>query len=152
MPQHTERMGYGHDAPLLASCLDAADVRSLIRFRRGTAQRCGAAYVGAGAHGRNGFYRYYVCRTRQAKGARACAGQRLPADDLEAAVIDDLLRVYQDLDLFEEAIPGAYEDTEQERPRLEAELASAQALLRETTSALDRYLRAFEAGTMPDTV
>ncbi len=59
---------------------------------------------------------------------------------------------YHDLDLFEEAILGAYEDTEQERPRLEAELASAQAQLRETTSALDCYLRAFEAGTMPDTV
>lgn len=52
-----------------------------------------------------------------------------------AAVIDDLLRVYEDLDLFEEAILGAYKDTERkrERPRLEAELASAQSQLRETT-------------------
>lgn len=28
-----------------------------------------------------------VCRTRQAKGARACLGRRIVADDLEAAVI-----------------------------------------------------------------
>ena len=28
-------------------------------------QSCGGSFVGAGAHGRNGYYRYYVCRTRQ---------------------------------------------------------------------------------------
>jgi len=38
---------------------------------------CHGAYVGAGAHGRGGFYRYYVCRTGQAKGAHACAGPRI---------------------------------------------------------------------------
>jgi site-specific DNA recombinase len=57
-------------------------------------QACRGAYVGAGAHGRSGFYRYYVCRTRQAKGARACSGQRVPADDLEAAVGANLLEAF----------------------------------------------------------
>src|SRR5680860_473776 len=113
---------------------------------------CRGAYVGVSAHGRNGIYRYYACRTRQAKGARACPGQRLPADDLEAAVIDDLLGIYDNLDLFQESIVDAYQDAEQEQPRLQAELASTDAQLRDATTAIDRYLRAFEAGTMPDSV
>lgn len=113
---------------------------------------CRGAYVGVSAHGRNGFYRYYACRTRQAMGARACPGQRVPADDLEAAVIGDLLDTYDDLGLFDEAIAGAYQDHENERPRLDDELASTQTQLRDTTAAIDRYLRAFEAGTMPDTL
>ena len=55
---------------------------SILGHRRGLprrqAQSCGGAYIGAGAHGRNGFYRYYLCRTRQAKGARACTAPRVP--------------------------------------------------------------------------
>ncbi|MGH9074832.1 MAG: recombinase family protein, partial [Acidimicrobiales bacterium] len=113
-------------------------------------QACQGAYVGAGAHGRNGFYRYYVCRTRQAKGPRACPGKRIPADDLEAAVTGSLLQTYGDFAFVEEALGAAYAQVMDERPRLEAELVSAEAQLRETTSAIDRYLRAFEAGTMPD--
>jgi hypothetical protein len=95
---------------------------------------------------------YYACRTRQVSGARGCPGHRVPADDLEAAVIDTLLNLYGDLNIFEDAIHGAYEDTENERSRLEDELASTEAQLRDTTASIDRYLRAFEAGTMPETI
>ena len=112
---------------------------------------CTGAYVGAGAHGRNGYYRYYLCRTRQTKGANACQGQRLPADDLEQAVLAALLDTYNDLDLFEQAITTAQAAADQDTPRLEQELASTQAQLHDTTAAIDRYLRAFETGTMPDT-
>jgi site-specific DNA recombinase len=31
---------------------------------------CGGAYIGAGAQGKNRYYRYYVCRSRQTKGVR----------------------------------------------------------------------------------
>src|SRR5579863_5592452 len=113
---------------------------------------CEGAYVGVSAHGRSSTYRYYACRTRQVSGARGCPGHRVPADDLEAAVIDTLLSLYGDLNLFEDAIHGAYEDSENERPRLEDELASTEAQLRDTTASIDRYLRAFEAGTMPETI
>ncbi len=112
-------------------------------------QACSGAYVGAGAHGRNGFYRYYVCRTRQAKGARACSGRRIPADDLESAVGANLLDTFMRLDLFEQGIREVYADITNERPRLEAERASTEAQLRETVAALDRYLHAFETGAMP---
>ena len=113
---------------------------------------CEGAYVGVSAHGRSSTYRYYACRTRQVSGARGCPGHRVPADDLEAAVIDTLLNLYDDLNLFADAIHGAYQDTETERPRLEDELASTEAQLRDTTASIDRYLRAFETGTMPEAI
>jgi hypothetical protein len=45
-----------------------------------------------------------VCRTRQAKGARACSGQRIPADDLGAAVGAELLEVFTRVELFEKGV------------------------------------------------
>ncbi len=113
---------------------------------------CGGSFIGAGARGRNGYYRYYVCRTRQAKGARGCAAQRIPADDLEDAVIGALLATYSNYDLLEKAASDAYAEATSELPRLEAELVSTETQLKETSTAIDRYLRAFEAGTMSDTL
>ncbi len=113
---------------------------------------CGGAFIGAGARGRSDYYRYYTCRSRQTKGARACTAQRLPAEDLEDRVIAALLATYDNLDLFQHAVNAAIEDAEQERPGLEEELAGTDTQIRDTTAALDRYLRAFEAGTMPDSV
>lgn len=114
---------------------------------------CGGAFIGAGARGRSDYYRYYTCRSRQTKGARACTAQRLPTDDLERRVIGALLATYDNLDLdFDCAVNAAIEDAEHERPGLEEELAGTEAQIRETTAALDRYLRVFQAGTMPDTV
>jgi site-specific DNA recombinase len=64
---------------------------------------CGGAYIGAGAHGRTGYYRYYVCRTRQAKGTHGCHGPRIPADLLQTAILDALLASYSDTDLLLDA-------------------------------------------------
>ena len=113
---------------------------------------CRRAYLGVSAHGRGGQYRYYACRTRQVRGARGCHSQPVPAEDLEEAVVAGLLTLYDDVDLFEEAITGAYRHHDDERPQIEAELASTEAQLREATTAIDRYLKAFEAGSMPDTL
>jgi site-specific DNA recombinase len=113
---------------------------------------CGGAYVGTGAHGRNGFYRYYVCRTRQKTGGRGCSSQRLPADDLEGAITEALVSTYGDYDLLAQAAHDAYAHARDEQPRLEAELAGTESQLRETSAAIDRYLRAFEAGSMSDTL
>ena len=110
---------------------------------------CGGAYFGAGTKGRNGFYRYYACRNRQTKGTYGCRSGRIPAEDLETAVIDDLLRTLSRSDLFEQAITTAIAEVTDSRPRLEAELASTDAQLRDTETGLGHYLRAFETGEMP---
>ena len=51
--------------------------------------QCGSHMVGASYHGRSAIYRYYVC-TRQIHEAtkESCQAPRIPADDLEAAVIE----------------------------------------------------------------
>ena len=42
---------------------------------------------GRGGSGSRKDYRYYVCRTRQAQGAEACVGVRVPAAEIEKAVL-----------------------------------------------------------------
>ena len=110
---------------------------------------CGGAYFRAGTKGRNGFYRYYACRNRQTKGIYGCRSTRIPAETLEAAVIDDLIRTLSRSDLFEQAITAAIAEVADNRPRLESELASTEAQLRDTETGLNHYLRAFEIGEMP---
>jgi site-specific DNA recombinase len=110
---------------------------------------CGSAYFGAGTKGRNGFYRYYACRNRQTKGIYGCQSRRVPAETLESAVIDDLIRTLSRSDLFEQAITAAIAELADNRPSLEAELASTEAQLRDTETGLNHYPRAFETGEMP---
>ena len=110
---------------------------------------CGGAHFGAGSKGRNGFYRCYACRNRQTKGTYACQSTRVPAEDLETAAVDDLLRTVARSDLFEQAVTAAIAGVTDNRPRLEAELASANAQLRDTDTGLSHSLRAFATGEMP---
>jgi site-specific DNA recombinase len=111
---------------------------------------CGGAYIGAGAQGKNRYYRYYVCRTHQTKGRHGCRSQRVPAEPLETAIIDALVNTYANLDEFQQALETARTQLDDDRPRLEAELAATDTQIRDTTATLDRYLRAFETGSMPD--
>jgi hypothetical protein len=49
-------------------------------------------------------------------------------------------------------LQAALAEAATERPTIEVDLASTEKQLRDTTAALDRYLQAFEAGTMPASV
>ena len=60
-----------------------------------------------------------------------------------------LLDTFSNFEIFEQGIHEVDAEITNERPRLEAEHASTETQLRETVAALDRCLRAFEAGTMP---
>ncbi|MGH8997138.1 MAG: recombinase zinc beta ribbon domain-containing protein [Acidimicrobiales bacterium] len=105
-----------------------------------------------GARRRSLLYRYYACRNRQTKGTYGCRSKRVPAEDLESAVIDDLIGTLSRSDLFEQAIAAAIADVADNRPCLEAELASTDTQLREAEAGLNHYLRAFETGEMPAAV
>jgi site-specific DNA recombinase len=50
-------------------------------------QRCGHGFVGTSAHGKTGVYRYYTCYARQRHGTARCDQERLPADQLEDAIV-----------------------------------------------------------------
>jgi site-specific DNA recombinase len=111
---------------------------------------CGRHFCGTRATGRNASYRYYTCGGRQRHGRATCDADRLPADALDAAVVDQLLAVFEDSTIFQRAAEREIKRSgsrsrqrQQERRSLELELAK-------TEGAIDRYLRAFEAGSLPE--
>lgn len=112
--------------------------------------RCGKRYVGAAAHGNGGRYPYYVCFSRQRYGKKACDADRLPAGELEEAILAQLERVLAQEDMVREAIAGAFAELDAERPRRQAEVERIEAELRRTDKALGRYFAAFEAGALAE--
>jgi len=79
------------------------------------------------------------------------------ADDLRTcdlseaqAVTRRLWKVIEDHDLIDRAISQAYERLTQREDEQQSELTAMRRKLSETRAAMDRYFRAFEAGTMPE--
>jgi site-specific DNA recombinase len=112
--------------------------------------RCGQAYVGTAAHGRNGRYMYYTCFTRMRYGTKHCANDRLPAEKLEQAVTRRLWKVLEDHDLLDLAINETYERLTERAGNQTSERDAITRKLAETRAAMDRYFHAFENGTMPE--
>ncbi len=113
---------------------------------------CGSRFTGTTATGRSATYRYYTCGERQRYGTKRCAADRLPAQALDDAVIDSLLSVYKDTDLFSKSIAEAQERTDLGESAHEGERAALVAELEKAERGIDRYLRAFETGTMPEAI
>jgi site-specific DNA recombinase len=84
--------------------------------------RCGKRYIGAAAHGHGGRYPYYVCFSRQRYGTRACDNDRLPAGELEDAILDQLTQMLDREPVIRQAIEDAFADLNAERPRRAGEL------------------------------
>ena len=112
--------------------------------------RCGKRYLGAAAHGNGGRYRYYVCFSRQRYGQAACDAERLPADQLDQAILQQLQDLLAREHEIRDAITRAFAELDTQRPKREAELARLEGELRKLNDTLDRYFHAFEHGTMPE--
>lgn len=93
---------------------------------------------------------YYVCFSRQRYGKKACDAERMPAAELEDAILHQLERILAQEDVVREAIAEAFCELDAERPRRAAELERIEAELRRADDALGRYFAAFEAGTMAE--
>jgi len=91
-----------------------------------------------------------VCFSRQRHGTTTCPGERLRADLLDQAVIDALLEVFQRTDLFEQAIAASRTQAESLRDQNEAELATVTAQIGKAEASIERYLDAFEAGSLSE--
>jgi site-specific DNA recombinase len=113
---------------------------------------CGSRFTGTRATGRNATYRYYTCGARQRYGTKSCAADRLPAEALDDAVVRSLLSAYEDTDLFSKAISEAQERADLDESRHDGERAALQSELDKVERGIDRYLRAFESGTMPEEI
>ncbi len=115
-----------------------------------TCASCGKRFVGTAAHGNRYRYRYYTCFSRQRYGTDTCNAERLPADALDTAVLNALLDTYTRTDLFETALAAGAERAGAVRAQHQAELAVVDAEAARTEEAIERYLLAFEAGTLPE--
>jgi site-specific DNA recombinase len=102
------------------------------------------------ANGNGGRYRYYVCFTRQRYGRKACDAQSLPADELDAAILDQLAELLAREDDIRTEIEKAFAELDADKPKRQIEIERLDAELRKTNDTLDRYFRAFEHGTMPE--
>lgn len=128
----------------------AANVSDYLLSGLVTCARCGKHYTGTAATGRSATYRYYTCFSRQRYGTRTCDADRLPADDLDGAVLAALLDTYRDSSIIDRAVRAARSQANKGRRHEEAELAALDAEIAKTDATIERYLRAFEDGTMPE--
>jgi site-specific DNA recombinase len=112
-------------------------------------QSCGKAMIGTRAHGRSRVYRYYTCFTRARYDTGRCNASRLDADAVEEAVVAALAGFYRDQhDLIADAITQAQAGHAATKDGHRAELAAAEHEMTKTGAAIDRYLAAFENGTL----
>jgi site-specific DNA recombinase len=113
--------------------------------------RCGSAMVGSAAHGRSGRYRYYTCYRRHRYGkAKGCDAERIPADQLEGELLALIASTLTSSGLLERALERARELAGGERPKRQAELQRLERELRKKEETRERYLGAFERGTLPE--
>jgi site-specific DNA recombinase len=110
--------------------------------------RCGNHYVGASAHGRSARDRYYICFSRQRYGDHGCQAERLPADELDQAILEAMLATYADRPRVSQAIHEACRRAEDGVPQLRHEMLAVEAEIAKTRRALERYFSAFEDGTL----
>jgi site-specific DNA recombinase len=112
---------------------------------------CGSAMVGSAAHGSGGRYRYYTCYKRHRYGkVRGCEAERIPADALEEQLLTLITRTLSDSGFLERAVERAAELADTERPRRLGELKALERTLKEREQVRERYLAAFERGTLSD--
>jgi site-specific DNA recombinase len=111
---------------------------------------CGLHYVGTAAIGNRYRYRYYTCFSLQRYGKQACPSQRLPADQLDQAILAGLLDTFARTDLAQQATRAIRSQAAGARDRAEGELAAIRTEIDQAEAAIERYLGAFEAGTLPE--
>jgi site-specific DNA recombinase len=114
--------------------------------------RCGKRFIGTAAHGKRQRYRYYTCNSRLRHGSTECTADRLPAEELDEALIEALLKTYGDTDLLDQALGDARARREADEPQRSQELAAIEVEMRRTEKSTERYFLAFESGSMPEAV
>ncbi|WP_425426715.1 recombinase family protein [Asanoa hainanensis] len=113
---------------------------------------CGRKYIGTPAHGRTRRYRYYTCWSRNRYGTKAgCRIHRFNADEIEQAMERALIDFFTNAhEVIDDAIRAFIADHAAAAGNHRDELATIKQQTKETANALDRYLTAFEKGTLDD--
>jgi site-specific DNA recombinase len=113
---------------------------------------CEKNYIGTSASGNKYRYRYYTCFTLSRYGKGHCEADRLPADQLEDAVLEALLAVYADADLIAQAVHATAERRADGQDLVKDELEAVNKEIAAAEAGIDRYLTAFETGDLPQSV
>ncbi len=110
---------------------------------------CGSAMVGSRNHGRSKVYRYYLCHDRNRYSTNKCDGYRLDADAAETAVLDALAAFYRNNHtLIADAVAEAQRQHRAGQATQQDELTTVRAKITDTNNKIDRYLTAFENGSL----
>ena len=115
-----------------------------------TCAHCGSKFIGTAAHGNLYQYRYYTCHRRNRYGVKGCPSERLPAEELDNAILAAMLEAYSDSDLVTKALEEARLRATAAVPQLKEQLAAVETAIRKTEESLERYFVAFEAGTLDE--
>ena len=110
---------------------------------------CDKHYLGNSAKGNKYRYRYYTCYSRLRYGKTTCSADRLPADQLEGAVVEALLSTYERSDLVDEAIRGVARCHDQMKEQHIAERTVVRGELASAEGSIERYLRALKRAPCP---
>lgn len=114
-----------------------------------TCTNCGSSMIAERTNSGSGnSYRYYICRRRKMVSRAACHSPRISADVLEKAVLDSLVTVYRDFGVFTQAAQRAIAARAEELPLTLDQLRGIEKELTVAEAAINRYLAAFESGTM----
>ena len=103
-----------------------------------------------GRHG--GKFRYYSCQGRHKRGRTECATAHLPAVRLEQAVLGALRDLFARPETVRRALETARGELRDARPEYAAQLARVDADMRKAEALIEKYMGAFETGTMPEAV
>ena len=92
---------------------------------------CDSGFIHTYTKKKNRRYRYYTCRNRRENGFDACSAPTLPAGEIEELVIEQILRIGQDVKL-QEAVFEQIQDqqTQQKLSHQEQRAAAGQQLRR----------------------
>ncbi len=104
--------------------------------------------MGTAAHNRSRRYDYYTCSTRSRHGKAACDQDRLRRDQLEAAVLGQLAEVYANSTLLRQSVEAADRQWRAEEGTRRGRLAALAVERIDLERRLQRYLVAFEEGSL----
>src|SRR6266508_2387613 len=142
------------EAPLVPTifdrCTSACNASDYLLAGKLVCTHCGLHYVGTAAVGNRYRYRYYTCFSLQRYGKQACPSERLPADQLDQAILAGLLDTFARTDLAQQATHAIHSQAAGARDRAEGELVAIRSEIDQAEAAIERYLGAFEAGTLPE--
>ena len=115
-----------------------------------TCSHCGSKFIGTAARGNRYRYRYYTCHRRNRYGVKGCPSERMPAEELDQAILKAMLEAYSDSELVTKALEEARGRATAAIPQLMEQLARVESDVRKIEESLERYFVAFEAGAMDE--